>query len=350
MGLEEADQVNSIDFMMVDFGCNDGTNGATNAADQQDQVGMVGPTSTGSTDVFNLSPQSLDSDELQSPLRDAMNFCAALIEHYHSFKNANRSPPNEASPKLIEQPIQSALEHTSRLLEILEGLAATEAPPHQHRQMGRHHTSDGSSSHSSAFGGAGLNTSAVLQGSMPGTHAPYADSDCNDSNSSSGMSTSRQESYDVLLMTTLVTSYVYLIRTWRSVFSLLHHLLLATAPGQMRGLLKLPSLHFGGFRILNNPSIQIQVLLELRADLVQRIEAILGIGPSASYGSGRYGDDTERHKTQPAAVFSVNPFAVSIRETLLHQERLRAATEDGTGDLSLKDIAGKVKQLLDAQS
>lgn len=306
--------------------------------------------STGRTDVFNQSSQSHISDDMQSPLKDSMNFCAALIEHYHSFKQAHRNPPHDSSPKLIEKSIQNALDHTSRLLKILEKLTVAETPAHR-RQISRHSTDDGSSSPGSAFD-SGIssnlptrpqqNQRPLMQGSMPTNHTAYAGSGCNDSISSS--TSSKNESYDVLLMTTLVTSYVYLIRMWRSVFSLLyHHLLLPTTPGHIRGLLMLPSLELGGFRILNSPSIQIRVLFELRTDLFQQIEAMLGIGNTGAYG--RYGEDRE----QKGQVLCGNPFAGLIRETLLHQEQMRAATEDGTGDLSLKDITTKVKQLLDSQ-
>ncbi|KAJ5827798.1 hypothetical protein N7447_004561 [Penicillium robsamsonii] len=347
MGLEaDQDKVNTTDFMMVDFSCNDNSSGATTSPDQQDNMAMAG--STGRTDVFNLSSQSHVLDDMQSPLKDSMNFCAALIEEYHSFKHAHRDPPHDCSSKLIERSIQTALDHTSRLLKILENLTVAEAPSHR-RQISRQNTDDGSSSPASAFdGGISSNLPArsqqsqetLMQGSMPTTHAAHAGSGCNDSISSIS---SKHESCDVLLMTTLVTSYVYLIRIWRSVFSLLHrHLLLPTTPGHTR-LLLLPSLQLGGFRILNSPSIQIRVLFELRTDLFQRIEGILGIGSAGAYG--RYGEDRE----QKGQVLCVNPFAGLIRETLLHQEQMRAATEDGTGDLSLKDITTKVKRLLDSQ-
>ncbi|KAJ5510144.1 hypothetical protein N7453_002247 [Penicillium expansum] len=345
MGLEEADQdkVDTTDFMMVDFGCSDNSSGATTSPDQQENIAMAG--STGRTDVFNQSSQSHILDDMQSPLKDSMNFCAALIEHYHSFKHAHRNPPHDSSPKLIEKSIQNALDHTSRLLKILEKLTAAETPAHR-RQMSRQSTDDGGSSPGSAFD-SGIssnlptrpqqNQGPLMQGSMPTNHTAYAGSGCNDSTTSS--TSSKHESYDVLLMTTLVTSYVYLIRMWRSVFSLLHHhLLLPTTPGHIRSLLMLPSLELGGFRILNSPSIQIRVLFELRTDLGNAWH-----WQCRAYG--RYGEDRE----QKGQVLCGNPFAGLIRETLLHQEQMRAATEDGTGDLSLKDITTKVKQLLDSQ-
>ncbi|KAJ3539764.1 hypothetical protein NM208_g5352 [Fusarium decemcellulare] len=342
-----------MDFIMADFGSNDSSSAAFPGLDHQDEVALVSSTRTASTDAFNMPSQSHDSEDFQSYLKQAMDFCATLIEEYHSFRSVYYSPTDETVPESIERPIQRALDHTSRLLEILEGLTAPDIPPHQ-RRMSRQSPYATSSPHSSSaftheLSSVAIPTSisqqshgALTHGSILANHVAYDNTSSLNSNSSN-MSSS-QEGYDILLTSTLVTSYAYLIRTWRSVFSLLHRLLLTSGAGPTLSLLKLPSLQFGGFQLVNNPSIQIQVLFELRNDLFQRIEGIMGIGNSTTHGRYRDGKENKRQ------VLGMDPCAVLIRETLLHQERVRATNEDGMGDLSLKDITTKVKQLLDTQS
>jgi hypothetical protein len=102
-------------------------------------------------------------------------------------------------------------------------------------------------------------------------------------------------------------------------------------------------LQLGGFRLINNPSIQIQVLFELRSDMFQRIELMLGVGQDGA--EGRYAEGKEKGRQ----VINISPFAASIRETLLYQEKMRTAAKHGMGDFSLKDITSKVKMQLEAQ-
>jgi hypothetical protein len=74
--------------------------------------------------------------------------------------------------------------------------------------------------------------------------------------------------------------------------------------------------------------------------MLQTIESTLGITYSAGCGGGR--SDAGKCWT----VF-MDPVVVSIRETLLSQERVRAGTGPNVGELSLKHMMEEVKRQLD---
>jgi hypothetical protein len=328
-----------MDFMMVDFGCHDSSGLQTPSTEQQIHIGQSSSESLGMLDS-NSSKGELE--EAQSPFRDAMGFCADLVESCQSFITPDDSPPAyEASAKLAEQSIQNALDKTSRFLEILECLVAADAAPC--RRCSTHQRATDSPT---AVTGSHQQRQAAeaFASSRPPSNSSLRCHSATDSMDRSVSCVSVQhEAYDVVLITTLVTSYVYLVRVWRYVVTLLHQLLLATGPSELRGLLLLPSLQLGGFRLINNPSIQIQVLFELRSDMFQRIELMLGVGQDGA--EGRYAEGKEKGRQ----AISISPFAASIRETLLYQEKMRTAAKHGMGDFSLKDITSKVKMQLEAQ-
>ncbi|KAM7198452.1 hypothetical protein V8F33_004958 [Rhypophila sp. PSN 637] len=122
---------------------------------------------------------------------------------------------------------------------------------------------------------------------------------------------------DIVLTTTLITTYIILVRSWRQVF--LHFLdILSNNNGTSLTSLAmcLPALQLGGLHILrNNPSMQIVVLLETSTGLIEGIEDFLGIfqrQQSSSTGS-----------RNSCLGMMTHPSSVSIREALLSQEMLR---------------------------
>jgi hypothetical protein len=98
----------------------------------------------------------------------------------------------------------------------------------------------------------------------------------------------------------------------------------------------------GGFQIRNNPSIQILVLLYLTSDMLHKIETALGLAYPASCLSGRVREDGAR-----CWAVLIDPVAVSVRETLLSQERVRTGREENGGGLSLTRIMESVRRQLD---
>lgn len=118
------------------------------------------------------------------------------------------------------------------------------------------------------------------------------------------------KSRDIVLTTTLITTYIILTRSWHQVFLNLYDIL--TLPSlkhtTISHILSLPILQLGGLHVLqNNPQLQIAVLLEISASMIQNIESYLGVGSDGGQ--------------QPS--LNMDPVSVSIREALLSQEMLR---------------------------
>ncbi|KAK4222294.1 hypothetical protein QBC38DRAFT_460559 [Podospora fimiseda] len=150
---------------------------------------------------------------------------------------------------------------------------------------------------------------------------------------------------DILLATTLITTYLLLARTWRRTFGVLHGFLIAPASSQSS--MSLPSLQFGGFQVRNNPAIQILVLLEVASGLLQIIESSLGIVHSTVRGGSNINNAKVSNTDEPRPlVFPMDPVAISIRETLLTQEMVASTGEEGVVPMSLRQVMDVVKQQL----
>lgn len=145
---------------------------------------------------------------------------------------------------------------------------------------------------------------------------------------------------DILLVTTLVTTYILLTRNWRFIFwRLLEQLESGSRDRAGADTLELPGVQMGGFQIRSNPAIQILVLLELASGMLHTIETALGLTYPAS---GRV-----RENDANCSTILIDQVAVSVRETLLSQERVRTGKEENSGGLSLIQIMERVKRQLD---
>ncbi|KAK4212040.1 hypothetical protein QBC37DRAFT_466565 [Rhypophila decipiens] len=122
---------------------------------------------------------------------------------------------------------------------------------------------------------------------------------------------------DMVLTTTLITTYIILVRSWRQVF--LHFLdILGSNNGTSLTSLatSLPALQLGGLHVLrNNPSMQIAVLLETSTGLIEGVEDFLGVFQKQQSSLTGAGNSCLRMMADPSSV--------SIREALLSQEMLR---------------------------
>lgn len=282
------------------------------------------------------SPDSFDAPLAARPCinphQEIFELGAKLAQDYATLKEGVRQDSTGAA-------VERALGATSQLCEIMQYMALADAPaPGDAGDASAHRgiaSLAGTFAHPSASGQA--EGSNVLQsgGAAERPGAEYC------GNVDMTATATHRRAPDILLVTTLVTAYILLVRNWRCTFSRLHRLL-ALAPERRNDshVLELPTLQIGGFQVRGNPVIQVLVLLELVSGMLQTIESGLGITYSAGRGSGK--PDSGKCWT----VF-MDPVAVSIRETLLSQERVRAGTGPNVGELSLKQMMEEVKMQLD---
>lgn len=292
------------------------------------------------------------ADNSPHHLQDLFELCAKLVHEYDVLKAGGQRSLCTNSHHPVETFVQNALSFTSLLCDILKDITAQKSS---------------STIQNNGNAGAALtfpSLTAVENHPLSGTFIPQTSNIVHRTLEYGGLSSDhqlnptgaansadptvstvpRRQTQDIVLTTTLITTYIYLIRIWRCVFSRLHHLLLTTSPEEISGLLVLPSLQLGGFHVPNNCSIQILVLLELSSGMLQMLQCSLGI-TSSSDGNNDIGSAREDAGAS-GRVLDIDPIAVSVRETLLSQEVLRRAREDSFGELSLKEVMDLVRKQL----
>ncbi|KAJ5727457.1 hypothetical protein N7493_005277 [Penicillium malachiteum] len=124
--------------------------------------------------------------------------------------------------------------------------------------------------------------------------------------------------FDISTFLTIFTTYCQLIRLYRSVFNQLHQLLLIAPPTDMSSLLLLPSLQFGQYDMEGNLAMQIQALMNLVLNMLEKIERALGVSQDSS------GDISS------APSILENTLLASIRDNVITQEQIECG-------VSLKD-------------
>ncbi|CAH0054723.1 unnamed protein product [Clonostachys solani] len=310
-----------------------------------------------------------------NPLHDIFQLCAQLSSCHEDVPNTTTGGPGEDWP--TGATIQTALSWTSRLSEILSsipngahttGPGANTAPepqlpmsqlagsPSQSKQV--HQSAGPGSSPTSRLShwwqpaqvvtrqsattegqGGAINPTAI----MYPNHISSRPTNATQSRQGQGHSPD-----PVLLTTVLVTSYILIRREWRRIFSFLHSAL-EEAPGAVAVAAILPPLQMGGFILASSPTLQVMALLDLSSDMLSRIEACLGISPSAPWPGGR--DAEPRGQAKPLSMLAMNPVSISIRETLLSQEHLKIS-QDGHeySTLDLYDIMSGLKERLSSRA
>ncbi|KAK0622523.1 hypothetical protein B0T14DRAFT_563971 [Immersiella caudata] len=158
--------------------------------------------------------------------------------------------------------------------------------------------------------------------------------------STSSLPSSTPGRQDHLLIINLVMTYVNLLRNCRAVFARLYQALQVTPSPESNAMLILPSLQFGEFQLDNNVPIQVKVLIELTSGMLQRIGSAFGI--NAATGTGVPLSPDDHNYRLP---FLNEPFAVSVRETILSQESMQGGVYGS--EPPLVDIMSNLKRLLE---
>ncbi|KAK3375566.1 hypothetical protein B0T24DRAFT_591278 [Lasiosphaeria ovina] len=382
-------------------------------------------------DAMDLQPHQNHHPQA-NPMQVLLDLCARLVDDYDTLKAFHAGSPSYPSSgsgsggnsflDLVEMPFQSLLDSTAQFSDLLRTMALAEAAAaqqqqqkqqqHQHQQwrpsgIGTKRSSlRGSSDFHGGAGGSDTDHQQHMNLNRGGSVSQVANNNSsNNSNNNtnitpelmtlttttttttSSTSTSNSTSpttlpsrrttknRDMVLTTTLVTTYVLVVRSWRQLFANLADLLSSSSQttSDVVALLALPALQLGGLHVRSSPDMQLAVLLETGAGLLAAIDACLGIsfgfgfggGParcvqqqqhwdgSAINGAGGGGGGGPQSGPQSgggsgSAVLAMDPASVSVREMLLSQEMLRAATEDGGfGELTLAEMMDEVKRRLD---
>lgn len=141
---------------------------------------------------------------------------------------------------------------------------------------------------------------------------------------------------DHILLVTMVTTYITLLRSCREVFARIHagFELATTDPSVSLADASLPKLQFGELEIENNLQLQVNILIELMSSMLQRIASVLQVRSAASIGKvtvigSEYG-----------LPFWSNNTAVLLRDIILDEERSQM------GDFCLGELMQSVKDIL----
>lgn len=89
---------------------------------------------------------------------------------------------------------------------------------------------------------------------------------------------------DTPVMFSMMTCYISLIRTYRTMFACLHESIPFFQTGVMHNshLQLLPNLDFGGFKLSGRIDLQLQVLVQVCEDLICKLDTKFGVGGGAT--------------------------------------------------------------------
>lgn len=152
----------------------------------------------------------------------------------------------------------------------------------------------------------------------------------------SSSSTQQITHKDHILLVTVVTTYITLLRSCREVFARIHAgLELATKdPSVSLADASLPKLQFGELEIEKNLQLQVNILIELMSSMLQRIASALQVRSAASIGKATV------ISSDYCLPFWSNRTAVSLRDMILDEERSQ------TGNFCLGELMQSVKDIL----
>ncbi|KAI0479861.1 hypothetical protein F4859DRAFT_513362 [Xylaria cf. heliscus] len=249
-----------------------------------------------------------------------------LLRDYEEMSKTYTNTDSLSSLPAMENAIRSTLNRTSRLSEILKELAASSTP-------------------TSPAGSPGINLSVAHTGSNMASALNHGTSEeLANSREIRGLLNfdAGRRNHDVLLMSTLVTTYILLTQNWRRTLVHLHHLIM-TIPTEKLARLSpvLPTLQLGQFHFRASACVQIGALIDLIEANLQTFEIYLGIRPGDEPDRGNGGADRVER-----LAMSNDPGPIAIRETLLSQERIDTMSNNGSRELSLKEVIHQISGYL----
>ncbi|KAI3319009.1 hypothetical protein HD806DRAFT_539710 [Xylariaceae sp. AK1471] len=252
-----------------------------------------------STDIFATSfSEANRQGSLQktstSNFRDLLKLNRKLGDDYDDLKKAHSNPHDLILFPIMETAIGSALSRTSRLSDMM-----AKWPYLMQLAV----------------------ESAMLEDLANSQRArPQLNLDANN------------QSHGALLMTILATAYIFLTPRLAPTLFHLYQLIITTSSGEIVHLTPvLQTLQLGKFHVRAGTCVQIGALLDLIADKLQIFEICLGIDSE---------DGSDASNVDLAISRDSN--YISIRETLLAQERLRRPSENSASELPPKEVINTI--------
>lgn len=136
---------------------------------------------------------------------------------------------------------------------------------------------------------------------------------------------------DISTSLSILATYCHLVRVYRAIFTQLYQFFLIIPPADAAAFLLLPSLQFGQFHMDGNLTVQVQVLIELGSNMLEKIERTLGL----SCGSRR---ELGCEASPVSYILGDSPLA-SIRDHIVAQEQM-------SGGIPLRETMNCLRQLL----
>lgn len=151
---------------------------------------------------------------------------------------------------------------------------------------------------------------------------------------------------DILLSTTLMTTYLMVVRTWRRIFEHLYCTLSGTDSSKPN-LARLPDLQIQvqGFDVQSNPALQIALLHQDITARLRMIEASLGIFSGSASGL-LIQDGHEDIRVAMSRMLITDPLAIALQQTLLAREKQHGSACQGLAHLTLSELMDKVKRIV----
>jgi hypothetical protein len=260
-----------------------------------------------STEPAVLVPAAIEEQEQhESPNRhqDLFELCAKLVDNTDQLDKLQSLQVVSGCPGSLETAIQRALSRTSELLDILKRIATEED------QKSQVHGNTSVSQHPCSRPHHGLSNNSDQESAL--TSSKWAESS--------------PSHPDISLATTLVTSYLLIVRYWRKVLLNINRLHFGSARSSNNTLPIMPTLLFGGVQVSTNLDIQVMVLLGTCSSMIQVIEAYLGVTSSSVI---KFLETVIEAQT----LALMDPISISLREMMLSHEVLRNIKYDGENTL-----------------
>lgn len=137
--------------------------------------------------------------------------------------------------------------------------------------------------------------------------------------------------WDITTTLSIMTSYLYLVRVYRAVFTRLYQLILLVPPSHVRAFLMLPSLQLGQFHMDENLSVQVQVITELSSNMLSKVDRALGLVSHSTR-------EQDGHSVHTMPILE-DTFFTSIRDLILVQE-------NSSYEMPLGDTMDRLRQLV----
>lgn len=149
---------------------------------------------------------------------------------------------------------------------------------------------------------------------------------------------------DILLTTTLMTTYILAVRTWERIFTRLH-LIISGGNNRLNLAATLPDLQIQmqGEDLHSNPALQIILLHQDISSRMGLIRAFLGIASNPTERA-HFDDEGKDIQLARSQVLITDPLSISIQQIILAQAAQMGLEKNEGGNFTLSQLMDEVKR------